>query len=257
MRNLVRIIQVVSLGLVLSATAHSQPAGAPGDEELKSEEARLAYTLGRKMGTSIKNQQLDVEREPFLRGLHDVFMDVESQVPEEEMTEILKTFRVARKEKVRKAREKLAADNLRVGEEFLAENAKKEDIVVLPSGLQYRVLESGDGKQPAEKDKVSINYRANLIDGTEVGNTFGREVPFSFQLESAIPGQVEALKLMHAGDKWQLFIPTELAYGERGRPGLIGPNEALIFEVELLSVGEPDTKPAVAGRPPAESEAKN
>ncbi len=255
MRYLVRIIQIVLLGLVLSATAHSQSAEAPADEELKSEEARLSYTLGRKMGTSIKSEKLDVQTEPFLRGIHDVFMDVDSPVSEEEMKEILKTFRVARKEKVKKAREKLAAENLRVGEEFLAENAKKEGVVVLLSGLQYRVLQSGDGKQPSDKDKVSIHYRANLIDGTEIGNTFGREVPFSFQLETAIPGQSEALKLMRVGDKWQLFIPTELAYGERGRPGLIGPNEALIFEVELLSVGEPETKPAEAEKPPAESEA--
>ena len=252
MRYLGRIILVVSLGLVLSAAAHSQSADEPRDKELTSAEARLSYTLGRKMGTSIKNQKLDVELEPFMRGIRDVLMDAESLVPDEEMSEILKEFRVKRKAKVKKAREKLAAENLIAGQEFLAENAEKEGVVALPSGLQYRVLQSGDGKQPGDKDKVSIHYRASLVDGTEIGSTFGREVPFSFQLDSAIPGQQEALKLMRVGDRWQLFIPTELGYGETGRPGLIGPNEALIFEVELLSVGEADAKPAE--EQPAETE---
>ncbi len=255
MRHLGRRIGAISLGVILTA-AHSRSADESRGKELASEKARISYSLGRKAGATIEEQKLDVELDPFMRGIRDVLTGAESPLTDEEMREVLETVRSDRMRREREEREALAAQNLKAGREFLAENARKDGVVVLTSGLQYRILQSGKGEQPGVNDKVSIHYRATLVDGTQIGSTYGREVPFSFRLETAIPGHLEALQLMRAGDKWRLFIPTELAYGEQGRPGLIGPNETLIFDVELLSVAGAESKPALAPAKPVESAAE-
>ena len=122
------------------------------------------------------------------------------------------------------------------GETFLQENAKKEGVKTLPSGLQYKSVKQGDGKSPKATDTVSVHYRGTLIDGTEFDSSYKRNEPAEFPVNRVIKGWTEALQLMKEGDKWMLYIPSALAYGERGAGGLIGPNEALVFEVELLKV---------------------
>jgi len=244
-RYLARNIGVFSLGVVLTATADSGLTDETPNEVAMSKEARVSYSLGHRMGFSIKKQQLEVELGPFMRGIRDVLTDAEPPMTDEEMSAISAAYFKERKETAEKKRKELAENNLKAGKEFLAENAEQEGVVVLPSGVQYKIIESGDGKQPSSWDRVSIHYRGTLIDGTEIGSTYGREMPFSFPLETAIPGHREALQLMREGDKWQLFVPTELAYGDHGRPGLVGPNEALIFEVELVAVQKSETTPAV------------
>jgi len=132
----------------------------------------------------------------------------------------------------------MAKYNLRKGQEFLTKNAAKEGVVVLPSGLQYKVLHKGEGTtSPASTDSVSVHYRGTLIDGTEFDSSISRGQPANFNVNGVIKGWTEGLQLMHEGDKWELYIPSELAYGERGAGGKIGANAALVFEVELLSIG--------------------
>ena len=133
----------------------------------------------------------------------------------------------------------VAKKNKTEGDAFLAENKKKEGVKTLPSGLQYKVIKAGTGKKPKMNDTVTVNYRGTLIDGTEFDNSYKRGQPATFQVNGVIPGWTEALQLMEQGAKWQLFIPSNLAYGERGAPGgQIGPNATLIFEIELISIQE-------------------
>ena len=245
MRYLTGRIGIFSLSVALTTAVYSGTSDEAGDKGLKSEEARVGYSMGYKMGESIKKTELNLPIDPFMRGVRDALTDADSLIAEEEMREIRQAYVQKRQEAFEKEQKEMPERNLKAGREFLAKNAEKEGVVVLPSGLQYRIIESGDGKQPKVKDKVSIHYRGTLIDGTEIGNTYGREVPFSFRLETAIPGHLEALQLMREGDKWELFVPTELAYGEQGRRGLIEPNVALIFEVKLVAVEEADGKPAM------------
>jgi len=134
----------------------------------------------------------------------------------------------------------LGEKNRKEGEAFLAENKTKDGVVALPSGLQYKILKEGDGKKPTADDAVVCNYRGTLLDGTEFDSSFKRNQPATFPVKGVIKGWTEALQLMPAGSKWQLFIPPSLGYGERGAANLIGPNATLIFEVELISIqGKP------------------
>jgi len=133
---------------------------------------------------------------------------------------------------------KAAAQNKKEGEAFLAENKKKEGVVTLASGLQYKVIKEGDGKSPKETDTVTVNYQGTFIDGTEFDSSYKRNQPATFQVNGVIPGWTEALQLMKAGSKWQLYIPAGLAYGEQGAGRVIGPNATLIFDVELLSIDD-------------------
>ena len=133
---------------------------------------------------------------------------------------------------------KLAEKNAKEGEAFFAENKKKEGIVTLPSGLQYKVIKEGDGPTPKATDTVSVNYKGTFIDGTEFDSSYKRNQPATFKVKGVIPGWVEALQLMKVGSKWQIFIPASLAYGDKGAGNVIGPNATLIFEVELLSIDE-------------------
>jgi FKBP-type peptidyl-prolyl cis-trans isomerase FklB len=129
-----------------------------------------------------------------------------------------------------------AEQNQIKGEAFLAENAKRDEVIVLDSGLQFRVIEPGDGAQPTVRDRVTVHYRGTLVNGTEFDSSHG-DSPVTFPLAQVIPGWIEALQLMKVGDKWELFIPSDLAYGPQGAEPDIGPNETLIFEVELLGIG--------------------
>jgi FKBP-type peptidyl-prolyl cis-trans isomerase len=149
------------------------------------------------------------------------------------MTLFQKEMTAKQAEKIKMAGEK----NKKAGETFLSENSKKDGVVTLKSGLQYKVITEGTGKMPKESDTVTTHYRGTLVDGTEFDSSYKRGEPVSFQVNGVIPGWTEALQLMKTGSKWQLFIPSGLAYGENG-PEPIGPNAALIFDVELISVAE-------------------
>jgi FKBP-type peptidyl-prolyl cis-trans isomerase len=202
---------------------------------LADENERINYSLGYQIGGDLKHQHVEVNGDILLRGIQDAMNDAEPLLDDDEMHQTL--VELKRKVVALQAQERAAAqqENLQAGEAFLAENAKRDGVVSLPSGLQYRVLEPGSGKQPAATDTVTVHYRGTLIDGTEFDSSYSRNKPATFRADRVIPGWQEALQLMQEGAKWELFIPAKLGYGERGA-GKIQPNSTLIFEVQLLEV---------------------
>jgi len=208
------------LFLVSLANAQEKPV-------LKNPKEKVSYIIGMDIGNNLKKQAIDADPNSLLRGIQDALSGAKPLLSQEEIQETMVAFQ---KEMAEKQKQK--------GEAFLSENKKKEGVKTLPSGLQYKVIKAGTGKKPKSNDTVTVNYRGTLIDGTEFDSSFRRGQPATFQVSGVIPGWTEAMQLMAEGAKWQLFIPPNLAYGERGAGGLIGPNATLIFEVELISVQE-------------------
>ena len=203
--------------------------------ELRTENDRINYSLGYQIGGDLKRQRVEINREALLQGIEDALSDA---TPLLDRTEMRATLVELKRQVVAAQREERAAaakKNLAAGEAFLADNAKKKDVVSLPSGLQYRVIEAGSGRQPGADDTVTVHYRGTLIDGTEFDSSYSRNQPATLRLDRVVPGWSEALPLMQEGARWELFLPAKLAYGPRGA-GKITPNSALIFEVELISV---------------------
>jgi FKBP-type peptidyl-prolyl cis-trans isomerase len=206
------------------------------DVELKSYEQKLSYMLGQQIGNNIKESPTEIDVDIFVRGIKDSLKGNKSLLSDEETNQIRQEFsrqiQESRNQKMAVQSEK----NLKDGEAFLVENKKKEGIVTTDSGLQYKVLKKGDGPNPLATDKVTVHYRGTLLDGTEFDSSYKRGQPASFQVGGVIRGWTEALQLMNVGSKYQLFIPSDLAYGQRGAGQRIGPNSMLIFDVELLNI---------------------
>lgn len=226
-----RFWMVAVLCLVLLAVQVSaEEAG------LKNQKDKASYSLGMNFGEYLKKQDIEINTDILVRGLKDMLAGKKTLLTEQEyhdtMTALQKEMMTKQMEKLKQLGEK----NKKEGEDFLAENKKKEGVITLPSGLQYKVLKEGDGAIPKLTDTVTTNYRGTLIDGKEFDSSYRREQSATFPVKGVIPGWTEALQLMKAGSKWQLFIPSNLAYGERGAGRDIGPNAMLIFEVELLSI---------------------
>jgi FKBP-type peptidyl-prolyl cis-trans isomerase FklB len=214
---------------------------------LKTQKDKTSYAVGMNVGkglaANLRQQAVEVDQAILLRGLKDAFAGGKMLLTEDEAKGVLTQLqaevrsRQQEKMKVEQDKMKVAADaNKKEGTEFLAGNKAKEGIVTLPSGLQYKILTEGAGPKPAATDTVVCNYRGTLIDGTEFDSSYKRGQPLSIQVNGVIKGWTEALQLMPVGSKWQLFISSELGYGDRGSPPVIGPGAALIFEVELLSI---------------------
>jgi FKBP-type peptidyl-prolyl cis-trans isomerase len=226
-----RLKGIVLLGLLLlAAQTHA------GDQPLlKTDKDKVNYAIGVNIINSIKQQGVEIDLDLVIKGMKDAHSGGELLLGDEELRKAIEQYQVAVRQKRAQIMAKAAEDNKKAGEAFLAENKKKEGVVTLPSGLQYMILKTGDGKKPADADTVECHYRGTLIDGTEFDNTVRTGKPATVKVTAVIPGWREALKLMPTGSKWQLFIPSQLAYGERGS-GRIGPNATLIFEVELLAI---------------------
>lgn len=212
-------------------------AGQLPAAELKTQDQRYSYTLGVRMAKMLKAQGIGkLDGLAFGEAVADVINGDKLQLSDEEMTETLKL----RTEQARKERDEKAAKALEAGKKFLAENAAKPGIKVLDSGLQYQVLKAGGGEPPKLSDKVKVHYEGRLIDGTKFDSSYDRGQPASFSLQGVIKGFREALSHMKPGAKWKVFLPPELGYGKRGAGSSIGPNETLIFEMELLEVIKSD-----------------
>ncbi len=216
--------------VALSAAAFSVQAA-----DLGSLEQRFSYALGYQFAQQLQQQRVTVDGAAFGAALDDVRAGKTTALTPEQMSE---AFRQTKEEMAKvKAQESLAAKQ--AGEKFLAENSKQDGVVVLPSGLQYQVLQAGEGGKPMAGAIVTVNYRGTLVSGQEFDSSYARGEPTSFSLDGVIPGFREGISQMSPGAKWKLFIPSDLGYGEVGAPGAIGPNETLIFEVELLSFEAP------------------
>ena len=211
-------------------------AGADEATSLKTPQDKLSYGIGADLGRNLKRLGIDVNPELIRKGIADGLSDGKLQMSDEEIGAALQGLQAQIQRKAAQAASVAGEENKKAGEAFLAQNKSKEGVVSLPSGLQYKILKAGDGKKPTEADTVECNYRGTLVNGTEFDSSYRRGQPATFGVTQVIPGWKEALQLMPVGSKWQLFVPPELAYGERGAGREIGPNSTLIFEVELLAI---------------------
>jgi len=223
-------------GLMLSAALVANPVVAAEKEELKTQKDKVSYVIGLDMGNSLKKNMVDVDIEILEKGIKDALSGAKPLMTEQEMKQTIMALQKDLQAKQQEQVKVLAEKNKKEGEAFLAENKKKQGVITMPSGLQYKILTDGKGKSPKATDAVTVNYKGTLIDGTEFDSSYKRGQPATFTVNGVIPGWTEALQLMREGSKWKLFVPSNLAYGERGAGGPIGPNAVLIFEVELLSV---------------------
>ena len=215
--------------LAANACAEEAPA-------LKTQKEKISYSVGVDLARNCAKMGMDLDLDVFIRGLKDGFSGKTPLMTDDEMHATISALQSDLMKKQSQGKQTAAEENKKVGEAFLAENKKKEGVVTLPSGLQYKILKAGNGKKPTDADTVECHYRGTLIDGTEFDSSYRRGQPASFPVNGVIPGWIEALKLMPVGSKWQLFVPSQLAYKERGAGADIGPNATLIFEVELLGI---------------------
>lgn len=220
------LLLLAALGAMVSVSAQSEV-------DLEDSDNQVGYSLGVNIGMNLLQQGItaDVQVDAFLAGLSDALSDT-VQMDEAAMTTAIQLFMQQQQEAAQSA----LADNLAASEAFLAENGQHDGVVTLPSGLQYRVLASGEGESPTTTDSVLAHYHGTLTDGTVFDSSVDRGEPATFGLSQVIAGWTEALQLMKVGDKWRLFIPPSLAYGEASPTPAIPPNSALIFDVELLEI---------------------
>lgn len=216
----------------------ASPANAGENPALKSQKEKISYIIGMDIGRNFKKQVIDIDPDILARGIKDGLSGAKALLSDQEVRETLSAFQKEMMAKQAELAKKLGEKNKREGEAFLAENQKKEEVKTLPSGLQYKVIKAGTGEKPKMTDAVTAHYRGTLIDGTEFDSSYSRGKPEKFPVNGVIAGWTEALQLMEAGAKWQLFVPPNLAYGERGAGRDIGPNATLIFEIELISIQE-------------------
>ena len=224
---------LTTLTIVLLAIGCTAADKTPKLETLMD---KVSYSIGLNIGKDFKTQNIEVNPELLARGIKDAISDSKPLLTDEEIQEAIGAFQQERMAEAEEMARALGEKNRQEGESFLLENAKKEGVVTLPSGLQYKIIEEGTGKSPEPGDQVTVHYRGTLIDGTEFDSSYARGEPVTFPVGGVIPGWTEALQLMKEGAKWNLFIPPSLAYGEQGAGQVIGPNATLLFEVELISV---------------------
>jgi FKBP-type peptidyl-prolyl cis-trans isomerase FklB len=226
-----------------SATATTKPKPLA----LVTDKDKQSYAIGLNVGKSLHRDSIDVEPKFLLQGIEDALGDGKLLLTDDEIKTVMTALQTQVRQQQEEKRLALAENNKKDGAAFLAANATKEGVVSLPSGLQYKILVAGTGPKPTATDSVVCNYRGTLLDNTEFDSSYKRGQPMTIRVGGVIKGWTEALQLMPVGSKWQLFIPPDLAYGDRGQgPG--GPNATLIFEVELLSI-QPATPPAAAAPP--------
>jgi FKBP-type peptidyl-prolyl cis-trans isomerase FklB len=233
-----------------AAAKPNGPAATETNPALKGQKEQISYAAGMRLAKTFREQSVELDADLVRQGLKDVIAGGPTLMSDDQVNSALTGVETALNvTEAVLARKKLAEKNLKEGEDFLAENKKKEGVVALPSGLQYKVIKAGDGKIATAEDVAVCHYRATLLDGKEFDNSYNSKThqPVNFPVKAVIKGWREALQMMPAGSKWQLFVPPDLAYGNKGVPRAnIGPNATLVFEVELLSVKE-----SVAVAPPA------
>ena len=234
MIGLRKMVVLCAFAMVLCPAWHTFAADGT-KTAVTTEDEKISYSLGYNIGQNLK-RDFDVNMASFFQGFTESQKGGETILTEAEMKDAMMVFQNRMREK-QMAQMKIAAeDNKSKGEAFLKANKEKEDIVTLESGLQYRVITSGDGAVPQASDTVECHYRGTTIDGKEFDSSYKRGKPASFQVGGVIKGWTEALQLMKVGSKWELFIPSDLAYGDRGAGNAIAPGSTLLFEVELLGI---------------------
>jgi len=230
------VIIALSFALVSLAPA--------ADPQLKTQKDKVSYSIGLDIGSTLKRQLIDVNPELVHKGMQDGLGATKPLMTEEESKETMATFQKEMTEKQAAAKKASGEKNATEGKKFLEENKAKEGVKTTASGLQYKVLKEGSGPIPKETDTVKVNYRGTTIEGTEFDSSYKRGEPAEFPVNRVIKGWTEALLLMKVGSKYQLYVPADLAYGDRGAGSDIGPNAMLMFDVELISINPPVASPA-------------
>ncbi|MDA8126475.1 MAG: FKBP-type peptidyl-prolyl cis-trans isomerase [Deltaproteobacteria bacterium] len=220
---------------VLGVLLMTAPVNA-ADLSLQTQKEKVSYAIGVDLARNFTRMGMDFNVDTLAKGMKDALTGDKPLMTDEELRTTLTAYQTELRDKQMKAANAAAIENKKIGDAFLAENKTKEGVVSLPSGLQYRILKVGNGKKPMETDSVECHYRGTLINGMEFDSSYKAGQPATFKVNGLIAGWTEALKLMPAGSKWQLFVPPELAYGARGAGQTIGPNSTLIFDLELIAV---------------------
>jgi FKBP-type peptidyl-prolyl cis-trans isomerase FklB len=225
-------------------TGPGAPAAAAPAIDPKEASVIASYGIGMNTGRSIKRDGIDIDLELFLQGIRDGATAAKPKYSEQQIRSAMAMFQREMRAKQEKRQQSAGEKNKREGQAFLTANKTKEGVKTLPSGLQYQVIRSGNGASPKASDTVKVHYEGKLLDGTVFDSSIKRNEPAVFPVRRVIAGWTEALQLMKTGDKWKLFIPSELAYGAQGAGGEIGPHSVLVFEVELLGIEAPAAKDA-------------
>jgi FKBP-type peptidyl-prolyl cis-trans isomerase FklB len=225
-----------------TATKSSATAAAPLSTKKDKFSYALGMNIGNGLGANLKKQSVEVDWNLVAQGLKDAALGSKARMTTAEAQAVLTEMQTEVKKQAEEKSKELGAANKKEGDAFLAANKGKEGVVALPSGLQYKVITQGTGPKPTPTDTVVCNYRGTLINGTEFDSSYKRGQPATFPVGGVIKGWTEALQLMPVGSKYQLFVPADLAYGERGAGADIGPNSTLIFEVELISIQKEQDK---------------
>ncbi len=226
-----------------SSAAKPAPA-AKAPLTLKTQKDKVSYAIGMNMGRGLHAQSVHVDPSILLQGMKDAMAESKTLLTEDEAKDVLMALQGEIQKKQEEKTRQAGDANKKEGEDYLAANKAKDGVVTLPSGLQYKILTEGTGAKPGTNDSVTCNYKGTLINGKEFDSSYKRGQPATFPVGGVIKGWTEALQLMPVGSKWQLFVPADLAYGQRGAGADIGPNATLIFEVELLSIQAPKDKEA-------------
>jgi len=242
-----RYVTLVAAGVLATsctfAAANNNQAAAQATSQAAAmspttQQEKLSYTIGVDLGKNLKSQDLSINADMLAQGVKDALAGGKLQLTDQQMRTALETFQKQMVAKQKQEFQQVSEDNLKAGKEFLANNKKQKGVVTLPNGLQYKVIKAGNGAPPAADDTVTVDYEGKLVNGQVFDSTYKRGKPASFQVSQVIPGWQQALKMMKPGAEWMLYIPSDLAYGERGVGGPIGPNETLIFKVHLISVAD-------------------
>lgn len=226
---------IVRAQQIPAASSSAAAAFAEQDKQLPTPKEKTSYAVGMNIGNELKSQPIELDTAALLRGIQDT-LGGKPLLTDDQAAALLTELGKQVHAKQDELNKKQGEANMKEGADFLAANKTKDGVVVLPSGLQYKIVTGGTGAKPGPTDTVVCNYRGTMIDGSEFDSSYKRGQPASFPVNGVIKGWTEALQLMPVGSKWQLFIPPDLAYGERGAGGVIGPNSTLVFEVELLSI---------------------
>lgn len=239
MNKLSRLASVLVLTLGLAPTSLAAQEETP-TISLDTEQEKTSYAVGLNMGQTMRQQGVEFDFELLVEGLEDGYGGEEPLLDSEQLQQTLAAFqeRMMAQQQER-YRAQLEANTER-SEAFLAQNRERDEVQVTESGLQYEILEEGTGQSPGAEDRVTVHYEGTLVDGTVFDSSYERDEPVTFPVGGVIAGWTEALQMMNEGGHWKLYLPPSLAYGEQGAPPKIGPNEALVFEVELLEVAPPE-----------------
>lgn len=233
-----RLVAAAVMGLAMSTTIAA--ADATATTSLNTDMDKLSYSIGADLGKNFKKQGIDISPAAMAKGLQDGMSGGQLLLTEQQMKDVLNKFQKDLMAKRNAEFTKKADENKARGEAFMSQNKAKEGVVSLPSGLQYKVIQTGSGAKPAKDDTVTVEYTGKLIDGQVFDSTEKTGKPATFKVSQVIPGWTEALQLMPAGSTWEVYVPANLAYGPRSVGGPIGPNETLIFKIRLISVKKTD-----------------